>query len=196
MTTGYTAALEDSKTYSFEQFVWGCARAFDFWCRDNEGFPPLHRELGIAHYTKDLKKFRRELEVLVKMSDSDLQAKMDTECRIALRERDRYLKESKRLTQRYAEMKACVEAWVPPSKDHEDGLKRFMLEQLQTYTPYTPDLPVKMTVSAYRKSRIKWLRDDIRHTEGHIQETLKCTQEVNDYFSKLNASVPRPKESK
>jgi hypothetical protein len=49
MPTGYTAPIEDlSKPYGFNDYVWNCARAFDIWCRDNDGNPPVERQRELA----------------------------------------------------------------------------------------------------------------------------------------------------
>jgi hypothetical protein len=201
MTTGYTAAFEDSKTYSFEQFVWGCARAFDMGCRDNDGLSPLHRKPVIAYDSARLAQCRRDLAALTKISDKALQTKIDAEYKRELRRWVQGNEKSKDLDLRYAKMRERVQAWSATSKDQTvasnlEALKKFMLGQLDTHKSYRPSKPKKRTIGSYRKAHLRYLREDIRQSEKNIQESINRTQEVNLFFQELNTSVPRPKESK
>lgn len=196
MTTGYTYALENqAKPPSFETFVWTCAQAFDIWCRDNDGHPPLNRKPDTKYSSERLRKAKKELAALEGMTDAYLQLKIDADHKKELRYWEKEQKKSAEINRRYKDMRTQVAAWVPPSAEHEH-LKVFMLQQIDLHSEYTSPKPKRKTASAYRKETRVSLRKDIAYHERKIQEATKRAAEFNDYWGKLNASVPRPEDTR
>ena len=131
MPTGYTASVADGEVTEFNEYAMNCARAMGvaIMMRD-EPQGPLDIEKcldmsSIEHHAKSLAKaFERQ-----KLTDEELLAKFEP---VRQEEIDRHAKSRKKdaLTKkRYEAMLVKVEAWKPPTSEHEN-MKKFMREQL------------------------------------------------------------------
>lgn len=134
MPTGYTADLYDGKEVDFPTFVLTCARAFGatVLLRDSSiSVLPTEENVKEGDYTQEkLEAAKAKLDRFIHMEDAELERltqEANEEARVAL---EKSLEENERRSTAYLGMIAQVEAWTPPSPDHE-GLKEFMLEQLR-----------------------------------------------------------------
>jgi len=130
MPTGYTADI--TKGISFEQFALNCARAFGalVTMRDDPADAPIPSEFKPDGYAaKRLAQLQAEL--------ADINAMTAWQCKNAAiseyrQHRDYHIKgqkENAELREKYLHMLKQVEAWTPPTPEHE-GLKKFMCEQI------------------------------------------------------------------
>lgn len=133
MPTGYTADVQNGKISDFQTFALQCARAFGALVemRDDPRDAPLPERIEPHGYCAN--QFREaldEINRLSRMTPVEVEAAAtkdhaDAAERWGKRRQDRIDQRA-----RYEAMLAKVEAWTPPSDDHE-GLKKFMAEQLR-----------------------------------------------------------------
>jgi hypothetical protein len=120
MPTGYTAPIADGIT--FEQFALGCARAFGalVTMRDEPANAPIPERFESSDYhQKALEKAHGQLSAIGAMTVAELSyaAKKQYET-----DRDRFLKliaEKNIQRASYDAMLAQVNAWMPPTDDHQ-----------------------------------------------------------------------------
>lgn len=131
MPTGYTAEIE--KDQSFEDFVLGCARAFGATIHQRDdpssSKPRLRTEDEDSYYIKALKEAKEEVALLEAMSTEERVthgAKLRQE---ALDRQQQFFNKKVVLRQKYMDMLAKVEAWYPPTPNHQE-LKSFMINQI------------------------------------------------------------------
>ena len=131
MPTGYTEIINREPETTFEQFTWLCARNFGalVMLRDDSNAPVPEAFEPSPYETARLEKAQAEVARLNAMTleQAGEEARREYEAEIQARaERD-----SRRRAQaaRYGMMLIKVEAWNPPTPEH-DGLKKFMVDQL------------------------------------------------------------------
>lgn len=138
MPTGYTAIIEDKKDVTFRDYILGCARAFGacISMRDEPMDRPLPKELKVDPYhIKELEKQHQEFRVLNNYTEKQLEKKASNEFNREVRKLKQGHTEAIEKESRYAKILEEVEAWLPPTKDHNE-LKNFMRQQIQTSTEY------------------------------------------------------------
>ena len=132
MPSGYTAAIHDGKKQTFTEFAMNCARAFGalVLLRD-EPNAPIPDEFPPSEHDK-----RWRDEALTKLLT--LERRTTTEWADAQRaevaEHNAYVartsEQAAALRTRYDRMLADVNAWQPPTTEHQ-ALKDFMVKQLE-----------------------------------------------------------------
>lgn len=196
MPTGYTAAIADG--ISFEQFVWNCARAFGALVsmRDDplDSKIPARFEPSSYHATASAEA-RADLARIEAMNEQEAEAAAGASFDKQLKSRDDYVASKATLRMQYSDMRARVEAWIPPSEDHA-GLRRFMLEQIDMSinfdTTVYGEAPKRQTCEEWKAMRIADLRRDAEyHDKAHAEE-VKRTEERNAWVDALRKSVPMP----
>ncbi len=196
MPTGYTAKLADGEQ-SFEEFVWGCARAFGalILMRDDPSDTPVPEKLaGTDFYARELEKTRAALAEWDSSGEIQRRALYEAQAlaneKVAEREREK----ARATTERYDAMVARVRAWEPPSPEHA-GLRSFMLEQLATSRdydcrPYTPEpLPAfGEWVERHRRELV----ERIARYAGEAEKERDRNESRQRWVDQLRASVPQP----
>jgi hypothetical protein len=180
MPTGYTAKLHDGEQ-SFEEFATECLRAFGalVTLRD-EPDAPIPDEFQPSDYNKrELISARHRLATAEAMTDDaaerSAQANYDTQMKAWQRS------ENERLARkaRYEATLAEVEAWTPPTPDHE-GVKTFMRDQLTQSIDFDCSswpAPEPRTGQQYRDEEIARARRDIEHHEKSQAEEIARAKE-------------------
>ena len=195
MPTGYTQAIEDDENFTFEQYVWQCARAFTHrdWSVDLRtiflGTDTYEYQLERAQEaTQEFTKFvaltedqRRELWVNSTAEDQ----KFDEEY------------QAKRAVHkaRYESMLAKVNAWVPPTPGDYFELKRFMVDQINidlrmfSHERFIKNTP---TFEKWEKKTLSQLQREVEETQKALGEAIALAQKARLWIQHLNESVPHP----
>ena len=177
MPTGYSAIVDEGG--SFVEYALGCARAFGACIdlRDEPRDTPIPDEFVPSDYhLKRQQEAEDELRHVRDLTDeeADEAARKEYEHDIAF---DREAASRVSLTfARYDSMRRQVEAWVPPTEEHE-GMKKFMLEQLETGRPYeyTPSKIVQRSGEDWRRDQIEHaLKNIAYHAEGYAKEVERA----------------------
>lgn len=193
MPTGYTYPLEERDVH-LREFALRCSRAMGamIHMRDEDTDAPP-RPVEPRPYLRDrLRLYRSDLAEAKTMTLAQAKVLRDVEEQQRLKEKKTYAERHAVLRRRYETLRAEVEAWQPPTKDHE-GLKKLMLDQIETcrfdyegsYEPYMPP-PAKEWLA----QRIKMLEEDVARAEAEIEEEKEHLRRNNEWIDKLYASLP------
>lgn len=192
MPTGYTAGVEDGTVTDFRVFALTCARAFDSECYDTPMDFKIPDEVKPSSYHDDRHKKLAIEDMGVRVLSDSNALKMATEkYEHNVKEWERVGKEWSEKNSRFSRMVDKVLAWEPPTKDHE-GLKKFMLEQLQIsmHKGHFWPKPTKPTSGdAWRKSEVESLEKEIEyHRVEYLKEVERC-RERNEWVRALKKSL-------
>jgi hypothetical protein len=196
MPTGYTACIEDGAT--FEQFVWGCARGMGacIMMRDDAWDKPIPEAFEPSTFYKE-----RVAEAEAKISDiNSLSDEAINEQQVADNAKVRGDNERRRIEHeetklRYNAIKSQVEAWQPPSADHV-GMKKFMLEQIETGQPYDSIYQEEendiIRPEEWRKERLANAMTELARAKDDWNKEQERTACRNRWIKQLRDSIPQP----
>jgi hypothetical protein len=201
MPSGYTSKLYAGKQ-SFEDFVWGAARGMGalVTMREAPADAPISERLEpqTAYCDRREREASERLSLLDGLTPAQAQKWADSahEAVVALHEKEEA--ESAALRARYEAMLERVDAWQPPTAEHE-GLRQFMQQQLKqsidkdcrSYEREIPHLSGAAWVAQERASAERDRRvaveeraHEIRITEGRnawikaLRESLEASDAV------------------
>lgn len=201
MPTGYTYKVGE-QDLSFEEFVWSCARAMTpfIHMRDDSSNAEIRMPTKSSYHAEGLVKAQQELTELHKMSLEAAAALSLSEWESTQKTAREGIEKRNVMLNRYNKMLDQVKAWTPPTSDH-DGMKRFMIEQLEdsikfdcggSYYQEMLDKP-KLSPEEWLKNKI----DDAKHDCKYHAEHLKNDEEHFDqnikWINELMKSVPLPR---
>lgn len=187
--------MYDGKKISFEQFTWNCARAFGalVMLRDDARAKIPKEFKASDHYAKKVAEARAELNEATWWSPS----KAEIEAKKAFdRETREYLaavSKKNALRARYEKMLEEATRWIPPTPDHE-GLKKFMVEQLQSSIEgdcYEPKKPVRMTGAEYQRAKVEEATRSVEYYRKEQVQEHKRVNERNAWIKALRESFER-----
>ena len=199
MPTGYTDCIARGAT--FEEFVWGCARAFGALVsmRDDPSDASIPEKLEPSTYHQEqVAVARKELDRLNALADepadAEAEAKATFDRQMVAWEDDRATETV--LQERYEALLEQAKAWQPPSPEHQ-GLKDFMVEQLQRSIEFDHKVtfpPVLLSGLDYLlEAYAKALKDVIYHIREDAAEERRVTKR-NRWLQQLRESVPLPEK--
>jgi hypothetical protein len=195
MPTGYTAAIKDG--ISFEKFVWTCARAFGalVTMRDDRMDAPIPQAFEPSpHYTEALAKAKGELTRVKAMTTREISAACEADYSTAVKRHGERIAEATALRDKYTAMLAKVEAWEPPTPEHE-AMKTFMAEQIASSIEFDCGtkyytLPAKQTPSEWHAAALAKAEKDIAYYTRNAAEEQERTDSRNAWLKALRDSVP------
>lgn len=184
MPTGYTADVQSGKVTEFSQFAMQCARAFGalVTMRDDPPDAAIPQEFQpTSYHVEKLSEARDTLSRLRAMTvdQRDLAARKHYED--ARASWDKYEAERAAARSRYDAMLAHVRTWQPPSPEH-DGLKSFMIDQLEKSIDFDCSPPCRNPPKPMRRD--DWFnmavaqaeRDIAYHTEENANEVDRASK--------------------
>lgn len=196
MPTGYTAALHDGKDQTFTDFALDCARAFGalITMRD-EPDAPIPDEFPPSEHDKRWRdEALKKLIALERRTPEEWEAAQREE----ITEHNAYVTRSRQqsaaLRGRYEAMLAEVQAWQPPTTEHEE-LKRFMTSQLEEsikhdcgdgFLTEREEKPVQ----AYADHHLQSARDQLARAEQSWQAEQSRAKGRTTWVRKLRNSLP------
>ena len=199
MPTGYTAALYEGEDVSFRDFVLRCSRAMGaaVLLRDHDSSvvpTPENVNGGSGYYTSRLQDARTELLHWQELKGPALEEA--TETFNAAQRQGLADDEAKRVRigESYTGMIDQVEAWEPPTPDHQ-GLKDFMLQQLNDSlehdaSPTDPRWYQEYLPGDLRDMKIGNLTQEIERLEKSAEEDKERDQGRVEWVEALYASLP------
>lgn len=194
MPSGYTSDIHDNKPVTFEQFALNCARGMGaaIHQRDDGAGEITERKLD-SWYVKNVSKSRGVLIEMEERSMDEWAALQDAEIREAQTYRDNYVLERDALRGRYESMLEAVNAWEPPTTEHQ-GLKDFMREQLEGSAhfdcgPCAPSVPEVVSVEVYKARQIAAQRDRLARELESLEKEQERVRSQNEWVRALRESL-------
>jgi len=196
MATGYTCIIEDGDGATFREYLLRCARAFGACIEQREdslGELPKHRE-PTGYYTDRIRECEAKLRELQTMTveQADVLARAEHTAAVLS-----YAKEARARVaklRRYDAMLAEVEAWTPPTAQHQ-GLKDFMRSQIVDSVKfergYDPPAPVLATGADWLTAALESERQSLGYAVQHHREEVERCTEANAWIDALMTAVPR-----
>jgi hypothetical protein len=201
MPTGHTAGIENGMT--FEEFVWSCARSFGalVMMRDDPSDAPIPKAFKPSTYQKEeLERTEKEIKKVRLMSVEECEEIANKDFIKRKKELEGYIKKAQALRGKYERMLTAVNAWQPPSEDHQ-ALKAFMIEQLQSSIEHDCDSPYyerelknirKPVLGAqWKKEKIANLEHDIVYYAEEYKKETERTDGRNKWISELRESLKK-----
>lgn len=198
MPSGYTAPIIEGGGVSFEEFVWGCARAF--------GALVMMREMGPGakiperfeptdYHVKRRAEAEERYRAAEVMTNDQAEERAAAEYERAVAYYDKSQAEDAERLRRYEAMLTRVRDWTPPTPDHIE-MKSFMVKQIEESIRfdcgYERTAPVRLTGAAWRAQEMAAAARDIAyHAEKHRKEI-----EADHWLAALRESVPMPEKLK
>ena len=197
MPTGYTASVGDGKITEFRDFAMQCARAFGALVemRDEPNDAAIPDEIKPSPwYAEATERERVKLAKLEAMTAEEAEraavAAFDASVEYAKNRRD----ERNATRQRYEAMLSQVNAWQPPTPEHEE-MKRFMREQLtrsiefdcSEFTSDRPDAP--MAGAEWLRTQIEEARKSVAYYEKNYREEVQRAADRNRWVKQLRDSL-------
>ena len=194
MPTGYTAKLCEQDV-SFREFALTCARNFGALVemRDESLSAEVPAEFQVSPYhIVRLEEAKAKLRRVENMTLGEADARAAEEYDVALTEHRR-AEDAKAVTRkRLLDMRQSVRDWSPPSSEH-DGLKDFMLEQIEITMAYDTEPrvpPRQLSGREWLQGKIKSLYGNISyHTKAYVED-MERTDERNRWLRLLRESLP------
>jgi hypothetical protein len=193
MATGYTAIIE--KGVTFRQFALGCARAFGalVTMRDDAPDVEIPEKFEPDDYNqKSLKEAVDELNRLNAMTDEQLSEAYSKQYNASLEGYNESLRKKTELKEKYESMLKEVEAWTPPTADH-NGLKKFMAQQINESIKwdcdYEPTPPKMLTPREWYHERRDYLLRQIEYHDSEHQKEIERVEARNKWIEQLRQSL-------
>lgn len=200
--TGYTGTLVE-KDLSLEAFIWSCARAFSplIDMRDAPSDAPIPHELKVdAWYQENVNAAQKELDEWLELDEA---ARLAWARRISRSTRDSgrdHVAEQKARMDKMEAILQGVRDWTPPTDEHQ-GLKDFMIQQLEDSISFGADVSHHLTHDAPPDERV--IQDLVRGREEYLREQLARRQDSldkeqarirsnNEWLRQLRASIGAP----
>jgi len=197
MATGYTHKLHDGEPQTFPEFALACARAFGALILMRDDPPDAEipdRFEPSNHYAKALGEAQARYAELQAMTTDQAEA----EAAKVYAENLRYWRESvakaAAVVERYEAMLAEVEAWEPPTAEHQ-GLKEFMAEQLTSSIRFdgsTLDEPKPLTGEEWLKREKERAYKNIGHYAEEQAKEIARAEQRSAWVRALRESLPTP----
>jgi hypothetical protein len=194
MPTGYTAIIEEKADVTFREFALLCARAMGPCIDQREermDNPPRHREVT-AYHREEKEKAQATHAKLRAMTDQDKQAAYAEHIAELAERNARFAASHNRVAGAYARMLVMVEAWQPPTPNHQN-FKKFMRDQIGLcYKPNekpAQDTPVE-SAEVLHANGLKNAEEDVEYHAKKYEEEIEGVAASNAWIDALYAALP------
>lgn len=197
MATGYTHDVAEGKVTEFDEFALRCARGMGalILMRDSAKDAPIPKFEPSEYTEKRLAEAQANLATVEAWSLDEAEAAQAGERAEKIKARDRYESERNAHADRYRAMIAKVEAWTPPTPDHQ-GLKDFMLSQLAESLEFdcSPlgdyfDPAPELDAEQYRLRQIVKAAKALASAATAWDEEVQRTEDRNRWVRQLRESL-------
>ncbi len=196
MPTGYTNMVLEGAT--FEQFVWGCARAFG-------ALAPMREDLAnksvpdkfepCTYHANELRVAEEDLKIIQARDSSAWEGRYNEYLKKMHKDDEERKRRDNDMRFKYTQMLHKVRAWEPPTSDHS-GLKNFMIEQLEESINF--DVigdrykPTILVFEEWKRVELDRALKSINYHKAEFEKERQRTASRNNWISALRESVPQP----
>lgn len=191
MATGYTSVVEEGEVEDLSTFILRCARAMGacVMMRDEplDVPPPRVGFTESPYYVRALQKAEAALEAFKALPPQEKMGSVELAHKKAVDLNTVYDTSNAARLRRVEAMIAKVEAWKPPTGDHE-GLKAFMLDQLKMSLPMLKPRARRdqlHTMEARMQEHLSRLEDDVRFARESLEDERERMRRCNDWIAAL-----------
>jgi hypothetical protein len=192
MPTGYTYSIIENDGISFEDFVLQCATAFLVSCRENPIRDKIPERVEEDTYYKNaFEEVTTRLERYRNMSIEEANVLAHQEYLDRIEKQKQNFEKTTEEIQQFNAMLNKVIAWNPPSETHE-GLKKFMIEQIQTSIPNLNDYNEaisELSGSKYLKIKMECALEDINYSKKKWDEEKERVKKTNIWITQLRDNL-------
>jgi hypothetical protein len=194
MPTGYTEPLYAGTPITFPEFALRCARAMGvaIMQRDESIDVPIREREVEPYYAERVTRTEEALTVALARTTDEWQEARDAALSTAREHHTAAVQTMNARRERYEAMLEQVQAWKPPTSQHE-GLRRFMIDQLTSSiefdTSYPMPEPVELTVEDYRAEELSRLARDREYAVNALSEQRKIAAEQRRWLLALRVSL-------
>ncbi|MDD5542925.1 MAG: hypothetical protein PHX83_07090 [Acidobacteriia bacterium] len=191
MPTEYTSIIDEGGT--FKDYVMRCARGIEYLFRmhDDSMDAKIPEEFKPEEYHKnEAEKCRTRLTELLETSTQDAVGEARREFNKSVKCMQEYRDEHAKVKFAYDSMREQVQAWNPPTPEHED-LKTFMLSQIETGKPldYDYPAPVLLTGEQWLTNETKHVAKDLTYHEAEYRKEVGRCIKATAYLKALRGSL-------
>lgn len=193
MPTGYTADIKDGIT--FEQFALTCARGMGalIMMRDEPMNAPIPEFQPGEYYKKALAECQARAFTLETMTERDADAEAAKAHAASVTRHKERVADRLALRHKYEAMAQQVEAWTPPTPDHQ-GLKRFMAEQIAESVrfdcaEFSEDVPQPRSGAAWLATERAEVARQMSYLASEHAKDIERTAERNAWVKALRESL-------
>jgi hypothetical protein len=152
---------------------------------------PAHRDVS-PFYVRHRDEARARVAALEVLGPAEAEQHAEETFSAALRSYEQREREQSAEQGRYEAMLLRVEAWEPPTSEHE-GLKRFMAEQLRSsmsFDRYKSPGPQRLTGPIWLAEEREKAARELEHAEEALREEEERCRDANAWIDALDASLP------
>jgi len=196
MPTGYTAAIADDIT--FNDFAMQCARAMGalVMMRDAPPGAPIPERFDPSDYhTKAIIEAETNLLLLEAMSAADATEKAKLAFAEETEARNSAIHKNNSLRKKYTSMLKQVQAWEPPTPDH-NGFKKFMVEQITgsidfdcNNSYYMERKPILLSGKEWLERETAKAKKDLDYHTAENTKEIERTEGRNRWVKELRDSL-------
>lgn len=200
MATGYTAILQERHDLPFREFALRCARGMGacIMQRDDDMDQPPTIDEPSTYHAEASETAKARLFDVERWTMEDAWLDLQRELRSTIKADDEYRQKAAKTEQSYQRMLSLVEAWTPPTPDH-DGLKKFMTQQIEDsirhdcdsmdlYATSIRSLKAQ-TPAEWKASCLAHAREDLAYHTKHQAEEIERANGRNEWKRQLFESL-------
>lgn len=199
MPTGYTYKIEDVDGFTFREYALECMGAFCIESREgnfSSENPPIEI-VPQPYHNKEWEKNRIKL-VDFQIAPKEIIYKKWQEAQVQrVKVHIRIETNRVKLFERYNAMQIQVEAWKPPTKNHEN-YKAFMLDQIKISNignaePWQDDFKIQ-PFEEWKQEELERLDNDIHYHMKEHEKEVKACKETSKWREELFKALPPKKD--
>lgn len=204
MPSGYTAYIYDSKDPDFREFTLLCSRAFgaNVHQRDESLSSEIVLRTPSSYDFDNALERLDEIKKLAAMSDAEVLEKIKEDHQQKIDSCTKRIEDTRILEAKYNQMLQKVEAWQPPTADHQ-GLKDFMTKQIKEsmafdcgvdwhekrLKEYLLKNKGDATPDEWRAANIAEAFESFARSSRHYSEELERCRQANSWILQLAESL-------
>jgi len=194
MSTGYTAPIYDGEDIDFVAFAMRCSRAFGMLISMRDDAPdaeiPDPFEPSSYHAERLAEAEARRKKLLV-VTDEQAAILANEAYKAALTRYRESASESANARRRYELMLSEVNAWQPPTPDHEN-MKTFMRDQITESIMFdcvVIDAPTRLPGAIWHHKELERVERDIEHCKREHNAEVDRAAKQTIWVQELRASL-------
>lgn len=200
MANGYTWLVREGKVTTLREFALRCSGMIGYnyvLAREGVEQPALVKQVVNDYYIQAVVEARADVAKYDAMTLAEAATELRQTCGTFAKQTTEYVEDQEKAISRFVGMRAKVEAWNPPTPDHEE-FKAALLRELdqaisyahRCYKNQVTAIPQPVTdVEKWLDIRRKCCRERLAEVEAELAAQEKRVDEANEWNRALVASL-------